>query len=79
MEFTGLFDNFQLELALNDRGICLGLISVHKINNKRSVLNLPLKALPWLREQMAEMLAKHDGAEQIEKEAPAKMPEKFLQ
>ena len=40
--------------------------------------SLPLKTLPWLRNQMAEILAKHDGTEEIEKEAPAQIPQKFL-
>ena len=88
VDFAGLFHNFQLELVLfsnnNDRGklkqeICLRLYAVNKNNAKERFLILPLNTLPWLRAQMADMLAKHDGTEQIEKEAPAEIPHKFLQ
>jgi hypothetical protein len=38
---------------------------------------MPLKALYWLREQMAELLVLYDGTEPIEMEAPAKIPKQI--
>jgi len=78
---------FELGLVLfinTDRGIleneiCLRLYAINIINAKERMLNLPLHALPWLRKQMAEMLTKHDGTEEIEKEAPLQIPTQFLQ
>ena len=52
-------------------------LMANKETIKQKTLNMPLKALPWLREQLTEMLAKHDGTEQIEKETPAQIPQKF--
>jgi len=86
VKMTGQHHKFRLELLLfinMDRGmlerrICLGLFDANKITAKESRMILPLQALPWLRKQMAEMLAKHDGTEKIEKEAPAEIPQQFF-
>jgi hypothetical protein len=73
----GLFHKFQLELVLypkehqmnGKKQIYLGLISFNKTNQKIWLI-LPLKSLPWLREQMTEILAKHDGTVEKGKETP---------
>lgn len=79
----GIYHKFQLELLLFPNGqkqICFGIFAEHKITNarRRGQMALPLQALPWLRKQMAEILAKYDGTEKIEKEAPAQIPKQFL-
>ena len=74
VELMGLFHKFRLELVFfsnthivnGQKQICLDIFAIHKINSKERNLTFPLLALPWLREQMAEMLVKHDGTEQIE-------------
>jgi hypothetical protein len=81
VELTGRHHKFQLELLLfinmGKVNIRLGLCAVHKIFEKGNRMILPLYALPWLRNQMAEMLIQHDGTEEIE-EVSAQIPRKFL-
>ena len=71
----------ELFINMDNEKICkeisLGLTAMNEANMKRRLI-LPLKTLPWLREQMAEMLIRHDGTEKIEKEAPAKIPQQIL-
>lgn len=85
----GQYHKFKLELLFyikiinkkNDKEIRLELSALHNITQHNIWLPfLPLKTLPWLREQMAEMLAKHCGrsSEEIEVETPTQIPEKFL-
>jgi hypothetical protein len=84
VEFTGKRHKFQLELMFfpnthnGQKQIGIRLCAVNKITANEIGMILPLLALPWLRRQMAEMLAKHDGTEQIEKEAPAQIPKQFF-
>ena len=58
--------------------ICLAISSIHKKTMKKKTMFLKLEALPWLRNQMAEMLSKYDGTEQIAKDAPAQIPQKLF-
>jgi hypothetical protein len=85
VELSGQQHKFHLELALfpemhnSPMEICLGFSAMQKIYEHNTWLPfLPLQALPWLRRQMAEMLAKHDGTEEIVKEAPAQIPKQFF-
>jgi hypothetical protein len=85
VELTGQTNKFQLELLffpnMNNDGqkqICLGLFAIQKITNNKNQMTLPLQALPWLRNQMAEILAKYDGIEPIAKDEPAQIPQKFF-
>jgi len=86
VEMIGVNNKFQLELIIfpnmdneNNNKICLKICTVHKIKrNVKKKMTLPLKTLPWLRKHMAEILAKHDGTEEIEKEASVQIPQKFL-
>ena len=83
---TGLHKKLQLELLLfpnehqptGQKSICLRLLAFKESIDKRKGMILSLLALPWLRRQMAEMLAKHDGTEQIAMEAPAQIAKQFF-
>jgi hypothetical protein len=82
----GLYHKFQMELILFikpendeiDKQISLRLNAINKINAKEWGTFFPLRALPWLRNQMAEILVKHDGTEAIILEAPAQIPKQFI-
>jgi hypothetical protein len=91
VEMIGKLRKFQLELLFfPNEGrsdikpeLCILLLAFKlPIENNNSTpihLLLPLRALPWLREQMADMLVRHDdGTEGIAREAPAKIPNKYL-
>ena len=66
------------EYKLNSNQFFVGLKAAKPdvISGRTTWLNLPLKALPWLCEQMAKMLVEYDGAETRLLKAPAKIPEK---
>jgi hypothetical protein len=86
VELIGPNHKYHLELVLfpnehtvnGQKQICLQLNSVHKIHAINRRLLLPLHALPWLRKQMTQMLAKYDGTEEIKKKASLQIPQKFF-
>jgi hypothetical protein len=66
----GLSYNFQLSVVWSERQWDLYISSVKTVQaHKEKEMFLPLWTFPWLRQQMAKMLAKLDGNEGI-----AKMP-----
>ena len=85
-EFIGLNHKFQLELLFfpnahqpnGEKQICLRLYGLNKITKKERYIILPLHSLPWLRKEMAKMLAKHDGTETILLKATAQIPKQFF-
>jgi hypothetical protein len=87
VEMIGCLHKFQLELLFfldmgSKKNIqkCLFQLRANRLaDNNSNLILLPLEALPWLREHMADMLIRHDGTEAIEREAPAKIPKQFLE
>jgi hypothetical protein len=89
VEKIGKHQKFQLELLFfpnedkKDDGQ-KQLFFVHVLTIKLAAKNeiysvfFPLEAMIWLREQMVDMLIRHDGTETIEREPPAKIPKQFL-
>ena len=86
VEVIGRHHKFHVELVFFpyvhqvdiQKQIRLFLLSFNETTKRKGTLNLPLHTLPWLRKQMAEMLVKYDGTEEIAKEAPTQIPQKFF-
>jgi hypothetical protein len=87
VEMIGKHHKFQLDLFLfpnknkNDSQTQLCIIRLCALSlefNTIKSIFLPLEALLWLREHMADMLLRHDGTEMIERKPMAKIPQQFL-
>jgi hypothetical protein len=66
----GISNNFQLSVLWSEQQWNVRIRSVKKVQgHKEKEMHFPLWVLPWLRQQMAEMLAYLDGTERI-----ARMP-----